>query len=236
MPLNLVVFDLDGTLVQSMNIEDLCFVRALQLAWQISDVDTNWNHYQHVTETAIADDLFRARYGRSPDESEISELQSVFASELNVALQHTKLKLIPGADRALEALKGNPCWQAAIATGTWDCTCRLKAAAVGLPLEQLPVATADDGRTRSEIVRTAIQRASQHCGIRDFHRIICVGDGLWDVKTAVLLDLPIIGVAHGPQADLLHQAGAVGVISDFQDLHHFLSLLEQIAEQDRNDE
>jgi len=39
--MNLVVFDLDGTLTDTNAVDDECFVQALRIAFKIGDVNTN---------------------------------------------------------------------------------------------------------------------------------------------------------------------------------------------------
>ena len=47
---------------------------------------------------------------------------------------------------------------------------------------------------------------------RAFRRVISVGDGLWDVRTARALQLPFVGIATGQHAVRLKAAGARTVL------------------------
>ena len=46
----------------------------------------------------------------------------------------------------------------------------------------LPMATANDGITREEIVRASIRKAGEQYGVSEWTRIVSIGDGLWDVR------------------------------------------------------
>ena len=41
-PFHLVLFDIDGTLIDSNRLDDACFVAALREVFSIDDFDTDW--------------------------------------------------------------------------------------------------------------------------------------------------------------------------------------------------
>ncbi len=60
-PGKLAIFDVDGTLVQSYELDSECFVAAFNDALGIADVDTDWARYDHVTDPGIAAQIIRER-------------------------------------------------------------------------------------------------------------------------------------------------------------------------------
>ncbi len=64
-PGKLAILDLDGTLVQSYELDAECFVAAFDDALGIADVDTDWARYDHVTDPGIAAQIIRERRGRA---------------------------------------------------------------------------------------------------------------------------------------------------------------------------
>ena len=48
-------------------------------------------------------------------------------------------------------------------------------------------------------------------------QVVCVGDGVWDVRTARALGLPFVGIAIRSQAAALRFAGAAVVLDDLND-------------------
>ena len=131
---------------------------------------------------------------------------------------------MPGATDLLERLTKTSGYALALATGGFRAAAEFKIECVGLPLNSFPWATSDDALSREEIVSTAIKRAREHYGQEQFTRIVSIGDGIWDVKTARNLNLPFIGV--GNKASLT-TAGAGMVIKDFMDIGVFLDLLDR---------
>ncbi len=87
-----------------------------------------------------------------------------------------------------------------------------------------PGAFADDAISREDIVRTAISRAKETYAQSDFEKIVYIGDGIWDVLTAIQLQLPFIGVEN-KQKTTLENAGVENIIEDFQDFDNFLTAL-----------
>jgi len=78
-------------------------------------------------------------------------------------------------------------------------------------------------------VQAAVERAKEQYDQYHFDRIVCVGDAVWDVRTALRLELPFVGLAAGTRAGLLHDAGASTIIEDFVDLEHCMQCFERAA-------
>jgi len=226
-PGKLAIFDVDGTLVQSCELEGECFVAAFRDAFGIADIDTDWARYDHVTDPGIAAQIIRERRGREPGAGEWVRLQSAFQVRLaEAAGRADAFAAVPGAAGLLAALRARPGWTLALATGGWRAAARLKIGRSGLDLDDVPAAHGEDGPSRHAIVTAAIARAKVHAGVDEFKRIVCIGDGVWDVSTAASLGLPCIGVGTGAGAKRLDAAGASRVVPDFTDLEAILNALE----------
>ncbi len=226
-PGKLAIFDLDGTLVQSFELDGECFVAAFRDALGIADVDTDWARYDQVTDPGIAAQIIRERRGRAPSTSELDCLRSAFCTRLAEAADRDGAYApLPGAAGLLAALRARADWSLALATGGWRAAARLKIGRSGLDLDDVPAAYAEDGPSRQAIVGAVIARARVHAGVDDFARRVCIGDGVWDVRTATGLGLPCIGVGSGAAAERLAAAGAARVVADFTDLEAILNALE----------
>jgi phosphoglycolate phosphatase-like HAD superfamily hydrolase len=86
-------------------------------------------------------------------------------------------------------------------------------------------ACADDGRSRADIVRLARDRAEAFYRCQ-FDRVVSIGDGVWDLQTAIELDMPFLGIGTGDRADWLRRAGAAIVLPDYSDFGAFLTAVE----------
>lgn len=226
--MKLAILDIDGTLTQTNEVDNRCFVRALADTHGITGIDTTWANCAHVTDSGITRQVFQERCGRAPLDDELAQLQECFFTLLREQrLSEAALFAeIPGAAAMVRHLELAPDWAVAIATGCWRESARVKLAAVGIELERYPAACAEDGLSREEIVQTAIARARSHYRPAAFARAVSVGDGLWDVRTARNLGLPFIGVGQGARAQSLQAAGAKHVVADFRDLSGFLAFLD----------
>ena len=227
-PGKLVIFDVDGTLVQSYVLDGECFVAACHDALGIADVDTDWARYDHVTDPGIAAQIIRERRGREPRAGELARLQSAFCDRLaKTAGRDGAYAALPGAAGLLAALRARAGWSMALATGAWRAAARIKIGRSGLELDHVPAAFGEDGPSRQGIVGAAIARARDQAGGADFAQMVCIGDGVWDVYTATSLGLSCIGVGSGETAERLAAAGAARVVADFTDLEAILNALEE---------
>ncbi len=225
--MNLVLFDIDGTLTHTVSTDEDCFSRAYEEALGIPNINTDWSVYSHCVDSTICHEIIQSRFGRPPLESEIHCLKECFVQHLKTCALQAPLSFqpIPGAAEALARLWSSEDWLTAIATGGWECSARLKLELAGVKVDGLPFASADDGFTREEILTTAITRAKVQSGHEEFDRIVSVGDGIWDVMCAARMGMPFIGIAEGTQREKLLSVGARDVLCDYQDLDGFMHLL-----------
>jgi len=217
--MNLVVFDLDGTLTATSAVDETCFVHAFADALNIRRLSTNWLDYHHATDSAVVGQAFLKQFGREPASQEISKVVQRFVELLSRhhELDSALFAEVPGASAFLAELHQNLEWGIALATGGWKHSAQFKIRAAGLPLADLPAAFAEDGPSREAIVQIAIDRASAWYQCREFERIVSVGDAIWDIKTARQLNLPFLGVADEPRATLLRENGAGHIVENFLD-------------------
>lgn len=221
-PMNLAVFDIDGTLTQPYGGEDAAFLRGLELAFGFRDVDPDWDRYPHVTDTGIVSSLFQTRIGRAPTTAEITAFQSHYAKAFVARAEPGHGEEIPGAADFLKALRGAADWCIAIATGNCHRMAALKLARGGIPSRDVAMATADDSGSRADLIRLAVRRARACCRARDFGHIVSVGDAPWDLRTAREVGVPFVAVGtrcgHSPNGahvipDYLDQAGALRALA-----------------------
>jgi len=69
--MKLVMFDIDGTLTQTEQIDEVSFVQALQEVFGFTEINTDWATYPHCSDSGILEVLFQLRLGRSPLPTEI---------------------------------------------------------------------------------------------------------------------------------------------------------------------
>src|SRR5881396_4312141 len=102
--MRLVVFDIDGTLTQTMKADEECFVRSLAEVCGFNDVDTDWSRYKHATDSAVFHEIYESRAGRSPLPSEISRFRQHFVALLAQASSEAAFTAVAGAAQLLSRL------------------------------------------------------------------------------------------------------------------------------------
>jgi putative acetyltransferase len=228
---NLAIFDIDGTLTESVAVDEVCFVQAFRDVLGIKRINTDWLEYNFQTDSGLTLEICRNHLGRDPSAAEIRRLQDRFVELLCAAVEEAgrPIRQIPGAAPFLHWLRAHARWHVAIATGGWAVSARFKLASAGLPLDGLPWASADDALDRVDILRTAIRRAGKHYAQDTFGKVIYVGDGVWDVRAAKALGIGFLGLATDNKAGRLVKEGASCVLPDFLDPVRVSECLEEVA-------
>jgi phosphoglycolate phosphatase-like HAD superfamily hydrolase len=240
--MNLAIFDVDGTLTQTNEVDGACFERALEGALGLSGFPTDWSLYEHVTDSGIAEEAFRLCRGRGLTPSEMEAARRLFLELLAAEWKRepAAFAATPGAATALCRLATETAWRVAVATGCWRESAVLKLRLAGFPLEGelagLPLASADDRVPRVEIMEHALALAAGahrppagRPGEPPFARVVYLGDALWDVRACAALGLPFVGVGREERAERLREAGASHVLPDFTDYGRLRQYLEEAA-------
>ena len=199
--MNLAIFDIDGTLIDSNAVDNECFLASLEASAE------DWSDYPHHTDRGLTREFRRRKWSRDPSEDDIKTHRTAFTDALRKRI--TTLREIRGAKVFLEFLRERG-WEIALATGAWSESALLKLKAAGLPAT-LPLACCDEWASREEIVTGAIAG-------RKYDRIVVFGDAWWDVGAARNLNLPFIGVGDAAK-------GAAESIADFSDAEEVLAIM-----------
>ncbi len=227
--MRLVIFDIDGTLTQTSRVDEICFTRAFTETHGIDVIAEHWLGCPHVSDSGVTQHLFQHHFGRDPQDDESHALKSRLVALLaeHHRLDQSYFAEIPGAAETFNRHVPRRDWAKALATGCWQPSAEMKLRAASIEYQGVPGGFAEDGVAREAIVTAAIRRSSRHYQRDKFDRIVSVGDGVWDVRTAARLGLAFVGVGSGARAELLRAAGAKHVIPDFEDTDRFFACLEE---------
>ncbi len=227
--MKLAIFDIDGTLTETNEVDDKCFVEAFAALHQITDIETDWTKYTHVTDSGLVSEIFSRRLGRSPSEEDFLIFKSHFIKNLNeyASKDETLFAEVSDARTMLEKLSLEKDWAIAVATGSFYDSAKLKLEKGKIEVKDIPIETADDAVSREEILQTAIKKSLEKYGLEKFEKIVSIGDGVWDVRTAKNLSLDFIGIASGKRAEVLREEGANYIIKDFRDYDNFFAYLNE---------
>jgi beta-phosphoglucomutase-like phosphatase (HAD superfamily) len=206
----LALFDIDGTLTASNEIDSICFSDAFRDVFGI-EIDTNWDEYEHTTDRGIASEAL-LRTGLEASSEALSLHRTRFIELLDQRM--TSLDEIPGARAFLaELLAGD--WRIALCTGAWSVSARLKLARAGFNFD-LPIASCDDDISREAILRRGIELAG---GADDI--AVSFGDARSDVRAAANLGLPFIGIGC--------RSGAAEAFEDFRGIPALFAAIDRIT-------
>jgi len=223
---NLVLFDIDGTLANSNEVDAICYVRSVQEEFELEKIDDRWETYKHATDSGIFEEIFERAFSRKPSEAEIGRVIARLANllEEHYSSNPAMFDEIAGASKILQMLRNHPEWQIGIATGAWKESALIKLNSAGIKYEGFPMVTGSDAKTREEILLRCIDLSKEHYGVGEFDKIVSVGDAVWDLKTAANLELGFIGIN---KPEKFKNYRDCRVMQDFSDQELFMEYLEE---------
>ncbi|MFQ5824817.1 MAG: HAD family hydrolase [bacterium] len=226
--MKVAIFDIDGTLTQTNQVDTTCFVQAFENVFLVNIENTDWSNYTHTTDSGIASKLFQEYFERRPTEDELCSLQNHFVNLLQQSYKaNPKLfSEVPGASKMLSTLLKNKNWAVAIATGCWRASAQLKLEFAGIDVQGIPAAFADEAFSKEKIIQTALSRIKgQHCNI-NFEKVVYVGDRIWDKWAAKQLGIGFLGIHSEGNQMRLRDEGVSVVLPDYLDYNCFIQALE----------
>jgi phosphoglycolate phosphatase-like HAD superfamily hydrolase len=191
--MQVVCFDVDGTLVQSADFDGELYEEAIRAALGV-ELYADLSRYKNVSDSGILAEILegfpateRARLARDV------KIDFINRTKRYVAANPQLIQEVPGAVGLVEALRDSPKVRVCIATGGWAETAELKLRSIGLEPNSLAMATSSDAVSRTEIMRLAEARVTQgHVTRRTYF-----GDGVWDQRAAAELGYDFVAIGGG---------------------------------------
>jgi phosphoglycolate phosphatase-like HAD superfamily hydrolase len=210
---HLVMFDIDGTLVDSTRVDSQLYARAVRetLGTDVH-IDETWRPYVHVSDSGILDEILAQHRFAAPLGELRAEVKRRFIELVRERLDvgTPAVREIPGATALLRSLSAQSDVRLAIATGGWAETALMKLAAIGVSVDGVGFASSSDAPERTSIMRIAERRALR--GAEPLKRTY-LGDGPWDQRASAELGYRFIAIgralAHEPRFDDYTDAAAV---------------------------
>lgn len=214
--MDLVVFDLDGTLTNTTFVDEHAIVGALQQVLGVEDLSTDWSTYLHSTDAGIVHEVISQHQGGVNIDTLDRVQEAFFEIMENLYTSSPELFApVPGATDVLKRLHGRGL-ATAIATGSWRESALFKLRVGKVWHDGVPIASSDDDHSRSEIIRSAIRQAQRVHNVEAFDNVTYVGDGMWDARASKNLGIRFIAVAQNGNADTMRGAGVETVIEDLR--------------------
>jgi phosphoglycolate phosphatase-like HAD superfamily hydrolase len=187
----LIVFDIDGTLTDSVKIHQKAFTEML-FKIGVKEINTAFKSFKHHTDSFIAKEIYESDTQETISSSKLIE----FEKGLNDKITKQKINEIKGAKQLLNHLENNSEYGICFATGSLLRPAIHKLKSIGISYHKSQLVASDHIYERETIVSMAIQQAKTFYDVNEFSQIISVGDGLWDLLTAKNLKIDFIGVGN----------------------------------------
>ncbi|PQJ78607.1 HAD family hydrolase [Polaribacter porphyrae] len=214
-----IIFDIDGTLTDTIKVDDKCFIKAFKNVFGIDISNQNWSEFINVTDWGITEELILKHKNRIPTVIEYQKMISEFVTLLQYELNTNKnqFKEIKGALNFIEYLKSKSKsnLEIGIATGGWEKSAVLKLKSIGINALDFAFSNSNHFKTREDIVSDVIHKLNQKHKHK-INKVIYFGDGIWDYKTCKKLGIEFIGIDNSKN-NKLNNIGAKTIYKNFSD-------------------
>ncbi|WCR58467.1 HAD family hydrolase [Wolbachia endosymbiont of Ctenocephalides felis wCfeJ] len=205
---SLLLFDIDGTLLQHNKHETNYWTTALSEMFQIKPIYSNWSNYKNKIDTAIFQEIFESNFKRSPNVVELDSFKNNILSRFKKDLSHNPkiFREVHGASIFLNKLIRIKNMKAGIATGNWMEIAKLKLLSLNVSWGSGFIGGfSENGATRGDIIKYTIDKFKKCYG--EFNKIIYVGDAEWDYKAAKYCGIDFIGITTDNNFDKFLKSG-----------------------------
>jgi phosphoglycolate phosphatase-like HAD superfamily hydrolase len=227
----LILFDIDGTLIQSNKVGSKAMLRTMEAFAGKSDAMRKINMAGLCDWGIWREALAAEGYSQEAADAHIPDLWRRYVAELTEILaspEHAAPTVLPGVRPLLETLHTRDDVLLALLTGNIEAGARLKLGKVGLDRYFRFGAFGNDAADRAELPLLAVERASRHAGGHRFtgKEIVIIGDTIHDVRCGEALGVCTVAVATGPtDSETLRAAGADYVFDSLEPTEEVLRAL-----------
>ncbi|HMP89380.1 MAG TPA: HAD hydrolase-like protein [Kiritimatiellia bacterium] len=215
-PSTLVLFDIDGTLLDLHGAGRKSFALALAEAFGwMGDID--YISFAGATDIDVLDQIFR-RNQRALTPDDVSHFFTTLPRKLADSVKNVEATIYPGVPELIEQLSAHPDVIIGLVTGNIEACAYIKLEKANLHGHFQLGAFGHEHGDRKEIARLAKSRAeAQLPPGASFTKIYLIGDTPSDIAAARYIDATAIAVATGSYTvDQLHAAGADHVVTTLE--------------------
>lgn len=228
-PRTLVLFDIDGTLVDCGTAAGKCFAGAFREAFGVACPIFSPEEVSGLTDAAILMEVVRRLHLLKCDDIHGRRARAfeIYARNLALEFERQPARELPGASPAVRAVRSMPGCVAGLLTGSTEATAKIKLESAGIDFGQFACgAFSEDGERRESLPPAARSRFSILFG-QEPEVTILVGDTPRDVHAALSTGCEFIGVTTGPYGrDALEEAGARVILNDLTETDNLCKAIE----------
>ena len=220
----LLLFDIDGTLVDTHGAGREAFIRGLaRVTGQHDELD--YVSFAGNTDRNVLDQVMAVR-GMNLDEADVRRIFACIAEELGERLRKNSAREITGAGAFLARFAAEGITLGLVTGNIRECA-YLKLGSIGLDRYFGFGGFGEEHADRAKIARRALAEAKRAgMDVTDGGGCL-VGDTPFDVAAGLAVGLPVIGVASGKYGvTALLEAGASIAVSDLSDVNRLLEWID----------
>lgn len=212
----ILLFDIDGTLVDSAGAGGGALLAALEHCFQVERATPV--RLQGRTDLGIMSELLE-RHQLDPNPHNLRTLCGAYFQRLPKELQRRAGQTLPGVKALLEQLSATGACHLGLLTGNMPASAQAKLEHFGLWAHFEFGIFGDLATQRPQLAQPAWQRIAEHCGDSvQQAQVVVIGDTPLDVELAVAMGVRSLAVCTGGfDADALAAAGASLVVEDLAD-------------------
>ncbi|HPI20621.1 MAG TPA: HAD hydrolase-like protein [Candidatus Kapabacteria bacterium] len=223
--MDLYIFDIDGTITNTVDIDDNCFQQTFEELYGINRNQINWDLLKQEasgTDSGLFSSLYRQLFNKEISESELRKTKIYFLKLLDNNLKkidENKIE-IPGATNLINKLLENN-FAVSIATGCWYESAIFKLQLIDFDTNKVPLSHSDISNERPEILLNAIEKSKILYKKTNFDKITYIGDGFWDYLSCKKIGINFIGLDYNNKRNLENVNG-YKVFNSFSEIEKFI--------------
>ena len=223
--LTVVLFDIDGTLLDMRGAGRKSFIRALKTVFGLDD-DIQYINFAGNTDLNVLQQVME-KHGRTLTDDDRRRFFERMPVDLAQTAGEAELVIYPGVKVLLEKLSANERVLLGLVTGNVEACARIKLWQFDLHGHFVLGAFGDDHADRTEIAHLAMKRVRDSLKPgQEIGALFLVGDTPFDITAAKSIQAKSIAVATGKfDVNALRAADADHVLADLSDTPQVLRLL-----------
>ena len=214
--MNLIQLDIDGTLVDSMGLEDELYPKAVCEVLGINEIKTDWSAYANPTDSGILREVMREKLSKLCHPEDVQKLKDCFLKLLSYQVEENPKVFapIPGAIEFVQHLAAHENYKFAVNTGAWRESAELKLTSAGFDFTDWILFTCSEHEYKKDAMKASHTAANEAYG-GDFDKVLYIGDSRSDLRFANELGYEFLG--RGEEYMQTNIWGVEG-IKDFTDI------------------
>lgn len=230
--MNLLVFDIDGTLTRTDFADHQIFLEAFRekISPDIRSIEEL--KLKNNTDNGDTFELYQLFHGRNPDKEELNSIiQLVVDKFRNLSMVHPEcFAAIDGASELIRHFlnEEKERWNLCMATGCWLESALFKLNISGLYRSEIPLATSDQLFSKAEIILSAVEKAGRKNYVSNYDKIVYVGDSYTDLQASLYLKIGFIGIQAENNDHKRKLLGKYCKLENFKDIEVFKKILESL--------